>query len=220
MRIQIMIAVLALSGSAAAQERETPDWSSHRAIEESARLSIGSFTTRPQAERDERYGVVESEVVRIWPRRTDGVWLYQENAWLGDTPAQIDESAKARPYFQRIVHIGPAGETSVRRTTYRPADPDAVRGAWQDPAGFPEDGLGAQSCTGIAERIAYHYWVAEFDCPNAHRGAVRTISRSITTKGEYANWDVGLDIAGDHVWGPQAGGYVFTRIPPEEEAEE
>ena len=46
-----------------------------------------------------RYGIAESEIVRIWPEREDGVWLYQEQAFLGETASAVDPAASS-PCFR------------------------------------------------------------------------------------------------------------------------
>lgn len=209
MRLALAL-VLILTPPALAQEADVDPL-----VAEMAGLMTGSFTTLPQAERDERYGVVESEIVRIWPQRTDGIWLYQENAWLGDTPEEADRSAKDRPYFQRIVHIATAGPAMVRRTSYDLSERAPYAGFWRTPEAMPAEALGAQTCTGLAHRVAEQYWFAELDCPNAYRGAVRVVSQSINRPGEYANWDRGFGAEGQHIWGPETGGYLFTEITSE-----
>lgn len=204
MRLALALALVLTPPAIAQEAAEDP------LVAEMAELMTGSFTTLPQAGTDETYGVVESEVVRIWPDRSDGIWLYQENAWLGDTPAEVDMAAKDRPYFQRIVHISPAGPAMVRRTSYDMSERPPYAGFWRTPEAMPAEALGEQTCTGLAHRIAENYWYADLDCPNAYRGAVRVVSRSVHRPGEYANWDRGFDAEGNRVWGPDAGGYIFT----------
>jgi len=200
------IFALALSVSAASTSlAQTP-------AEELADVLTGSFTTREQCA-TEGWGCVESELVRIWPERDDGVWLYQENAWLGDDPQSIDPSAKKKPYFQRILRLASDGEGRVLRTIYSLTEPAAVTGAYADTSRLNHDMVGAASCSGPLERIARGYWVSDFPtCPSGLRGAVRTHSRSIHTPDSFANWDRGFDPQGKVVWGPASGGYVFKRV--------
>lgn len=176
-------------------------------------LSVGSFTSLEQASRDDRYGVVEAEVVRIWPGRDDGYWLYQEQAYLGDTPDAIDAAAKDKPYLVRVTHSVEIEPGVVRRTPHRLKNQDAALGAWRGDnplAGMTPDDLEPVACTLTATRIAENYWTSRSgECPNAHRGAAYALSLGVTHKGGYANWDRGFAQNGAHVWGPASGGYIF-----------
>lgn len=178
---------------------------------ELAALLTGSFSSLEQS-RTEGWGYVESETVRIWPEREDGIWLYQENAFLGSGPDDFDPAIKQLPYFQRIIRLVEQNEQEVVRTIYSLTDPASVVGAYVDPERIAEDQLGEVNCSGPVQRIAHGYWQAEFDtCPSGLRGAVRTHSRSIHTPHGHANWDRGFDAEGNLVWGPERGGYVFDR---------
>lgn len=176
-------------------------------------LSLGSFTSLEQAGRDDRYGVVEAEVVRIWPDRDDGHWLYQEQAFLGQTPDDIDVTAKDRPYLVRVTHSVEVEPGVVRRTPHRLKNQEAVFGAWraEEPlSGLSPDDLEPVECSLTVTRIAENYWTSRSEtCPNAHRGAAYAISLGVTHKGGYANWDRGFAEDGAHVWGPASGGYIF-----------
>jgi hypothetical protein len=182
------------------------------AAEEYAALLIGSFSSEQQANADARYDVVEARVVRIWPERADGVWLYQEQALLGPASA-VDASARLRPYFQRIVHLQTVGPGLVRGRSHRMLDSAAAVGAWREPERIAANQIGEAICSGLAERIGSGFWRAESpDCPNAHRGAVRASSDSVRTVDAYVNWDRGWNAEGEQVWGPVTGGYIFERM--------
>ncbi|MEO1038478.1 MAG: chromophore lyase CpcT/CpeT [Pseudomonadota bacterium] len=188
----------------------------HASVEELAEILTGSFTTLEQSATD-GWGYVESELARIWPEREDGVWLYQENVWLGDNEETADWSAKERPYFQRIVRLVETEPGVVLRTIYRVEDAASLVGAYADPSRVGEDQLAAPNCSGPVERIAHGWWVADFPtCPSNLRGAVRTHSRSIHTPDGFANWDRGIDPQGNVVWGPAEAGYIFKRKADEE----
>ncbi len=200
------LAALALVCAAAA-----PAAAQQARAEALAEVLSGSFTTIEQSATD-GWGHVESELVRIWPDREDGVWLYQENAWLGDSPEETDWSAKNRPYFQRIIRLVQTDETTVLRTIYSMTEPESVVGAYESPETIEPDQLGASSCSGPVERIAEGWWVADFPtCPSSLRGAVRTHSRSIHGPDGFVNWDRGFTAEGEVAWGPAEGGYIFER---------
>lgn len=184
-------------------------------LDELTRLSVGSFTTAAQSARDERYGVAEAEIVRIWPERADGVWLYQEQAFLGDAPASADRAMKDRPYFARVVHTVEVAPGVVERFVHKLKDPAAAQGAWKRPAplaGLDPDDLESSECRIVATRVAEGFWRSESDrCPNAYKGAAYALSLGVITDGAYANWDRGFDASDAVVWGPVSGGYVFVR---------
>lgn len=176
-------------------------------------LSLGSFTSFEQSARDDRYGVVESEIVRIWPDREDGYWFYQEQAFLGQTPDDIDMAAKNKPYLVRVTHSAEIEPGVVQRTPHKVKKPDAVLGAWRNEtplSGLSPDDLEPVECSLIVTRIAENYWTSKSErCPNAHRGASYALSLGVTHEGGYANWDRGFTDEGEHVWGPSSGGYIF-----------
>ncbi|MBI1392770.1 MAG: hypothetical protein GC152_08525 [Alphaproteobacteria bacterium] len=184
-------------------------------LEELASVSVGSFSTHDQARRDERYGVAEAEIVRIWPDRDDGMWLYQEQAFLGERWDEVDPGQKDRPYFARVIHSVETAPGVVRRSVHKLKDPDAARGTWRAASpleALSPDDLLPSECGITAERIAEGFWRSQSDkCPNAYKGADYALSISLFSPGRYANWDRGLKVDGAHVWGPEAGGYIFVR---------
>jgi hypothetical protein len=202
------IMAIAASGAAGAGEPSP-------SLAELTALSVGRFTTLEQAKRDARYGVAEAEIVRIWPERDDGVWTYQEQTFLGDSANKIDASAKARPYFARVIHSVEIAPGVVERRVRRLKNPSAAFGAWREEAPLrslsPVD-LEPSECAITATRIAEKMWRSESArCPNDYKGAVYALSLGIIVEGRYANWDRGFDSADTRVWGPESGGYIFER---------
>lgn len=174
----------------------------------------GSFTSAEQAATDPGYAVVEAEIVRIWPSREDGLWMYQEQAIIaaGDT---IYENGKANPYFQRVFRILKMDDGRLVRENYELSDPSAAVGAYKDPTKFNDlsrDDLILGGCANQIERVASGYWRAHITtCPNSYKGATHMTSLSVYTPNSFANWDRGFDAAGTVVWGPANGGYIFKR---------
>ncbi|HRW89883.1 MAG TPA: CpcT/CpeT family chromophore lyase, partial [Flavobacteriales bacterium] len=64
-----------------------------QSLAELASWMTGSFSSAAQAEADTNYYAIELEMARIWPERTDGVWLYVEQAVA---------AKKEKPYRQRV----------------------------------------------------------------------------------------------------------------------
>lgn len=183
-------------------------------LESYGRGVTGSFTSAAQAAEDDRYSVVEAEIIRIWPERTDGIWIYQEQAIVnmdGIDPA----TAKNRPYFQRVGHIYREASGRIVRDNYELPDAPAYAGAWRAPQRFDAispDQLGKKGCANILLPVATGHWVSHTeDCANSYRGASKMISLGITMPEGFANWDRGFGADGQLVWGPADGGYVFRR---------
>ncbi len=184
-------------------------------LEAYARAVTGTFSSARQHAADPAYAEVEAHVLRIWPERTDGVWIYQEQAILSGTADR--EAARARPYFQRVSRISAEADGTLVRETFAIADPARFVGMWrpgfQGPALTPAD-LGEPGCPIRIEAAGHgHFTGTSGSCPNRHRGAVSMRSVSVVTPDRFVNWDRGFDADGRQVWGPEAGGYVFLRIP-------
>jgi hypothetical protein len=184
-------------------------------LDELTEISVGSFSTLDQARRDDRYGVAEAEIRRIWPNRKDGHWLYQEQTLLGESAAAIDPGMKERPYFARVIHSVEIAPGVVERSVHRLKDPAKARGGWRKDAPLgalsPAD-LEPSDCKITVERVAEDMWRSSSGkCPNAYKGASYAVSLGVAIEGRYANWDRGFSADGALVWGPADGGYIFTR---------
>ncbi len=202
----ILLAAVALAVPALANQPLAEDY---------AATAAGRFSSAEQAATDPRYDVAEAQIVRIWPERTDGVWLYQEQAIIsasGLDPA----AARKKPYFQfvaRVVEIAPG---VLRRDNFRVKDGARwlnIAAGDARLAGLTPDDLAPPSCHNRLERVSQGVFIGGTEsCANNFRGAVMMISRSVTTRDAYVNWDRGYDASGARVWGPADGGYVFKRV--------
>ena len=178
------------------------------ALDEYARIAPGIYSTEAQHRADSRYDIAEAHVTRIWPERTDGVWLYQEQAIL-NREGMTQEQARAAPYFQRVARIARTADGRLRRDNYVLTEPKAVAGR---PEAIIPAMLGPAGCHNILERVAAGYWTARTEtCANGYKGAVEMRSLSVQTERVYANWDRGFDAKGERVWGPSDGGYIFEK---------
>ncbi len=176
----------------------------------------GQFSSAVQHRADARYDEVEARIIRIWPERTDGVWLYQEQAII--TVAGVDAAtARSRPYFQFVGRIVPLGNGLLRRDNFRVS----VGARWVGMATgdarlaslSPSD-LAPASCHNLIELVSPGHWTGRTEsCANGYRGATYMRSISLATPDRYVNWDRGFAADGSHIWGPRWGGYVFDRVP-------
>jgi CpeT protein len=215
MRFVALLIASTLSCSPAAAETQTSNSDQGSVELEFAELATGSWSSEAQS-RSETYDWVESETVRIMADRTDGVWLYQENAVIGASPDEVRQpSAKDAPYFQVVIQLRALGSSSVHTTTYRLETADVragARGIWRKPhRAFDPTWIGSVACMGVMHRVADGYWQGAAECPNGYKGGVRVDSRSVRTPDTYVNWDRGFDAEDRLVWGPGPGGYIFKR---------
>ena len=183
-------------------------------LEDYAATVTGAFTTEAQHRADARYDIVEARIVRLWPERTDAVWLYQEQAIVNVAGKTPDEARKA-PYFQFVARIVALGDGTLRRDNMRLREPARWAGLKDgDPRLTritPAD-LADPGCHNRIERIAPGHFASRTEtCLNSYKGAVTMRSLSVTTPDTYANWDRGFATDGQRVWGPAEGGYIFRR---------
>ncbi|MFN3945113.1 MAG: chromophore lyase CpcT/CpeT [Allosphingosinicella sp.] len=183
-------------------------------LDDYARVAVGAFSSAAQARDDRRYDEVEARVVRLWPDRTDGLWLYQEQAIVGGSGAP-PRASRDRPYFQRIGHVYRLPDGRLRRDNYVLAEPARFVGYGRrgDVAAPTPADLGPAGCHNVIERVAAGHFIARTeDCANSHRGAAYMIGLAIKTADVSVNWDRGFTADGSRVWGPEEGGYIFRRI--------
>ena len=183
--------------------------------EDYAAAAIGHFSSEAQHVADPRYDWAEARIVRIWPARTDGVWLYHEQT-IVNTPGLLPDEARRRPYFQFVARVTPIAPGLLRRDNFRVLDKAKWLGVSSTDARLaaltPAD-LAAPSCHNRMEQVALGVWTGRTEsCTNAYKGAAWMQSLSVTTHDAYINWDRGFDAAGTRVWGPAAGGYKFLRV--------
>ncbi len=211
----MMAAMLAAMALAMADPAPVPEIGGAALADAYAAAVIGRFSSAAQHAADPRYDVVEARISRIWPERTDGIWLYQEQA-IVNQPGMTGDQARQRPYFQFVARIAPLENGVLRRDNYRVADGAKWRGMTSGDARLasltPAD-LAPPSCHNRIELVSRGHFVSQTEsCANAYRGAAMMVSRSLTTPTRFVNWDRGLAADGAHVWGPRAGGYIFERV--------
>lgn len=168
----------------------------------------GSFHSAAQAERDTNYLDISLEMVRIWPKHTDGVWLYVEQA----ATAHLDH-----PYRQRIYQLVEEGENSYVSVVYRLPDAKAMIGAHQRPEAFDFLEPGALERMDAQCEIALSYQDDTFTggtkgkCPNTWQGADYATSLVTISKDRLVSWDRGWNAQDEYVWGAEHAGYEFVK---------
>ena len=170
----------------------------------------GSFSSAAQAARDASYFDVRLHVVPIWTTRTDGPWLYVEQA-LG---TQLD-----KPYRQRVYQLRALGGGRLESRVFELPQPEAAVGAWRSGASFPladpTSLLPREGCV-VVLRDEGERFVGSTngkDCSSSLRGASYATSEVTLDANAIHSWDRGYDSAGQQVWGATGGAYEFVRQP-------
>lgn len=194
-----MLAVVLSSAGAGAQGLDTlVAWMS------------GSFSSERQATADTSFYDIRLETVRIWPERSDGYWLYVE---------QAAATSLESPYRQRVYHLTETKEGSFMSEVYEVPDPLRFAGAWRSEkplAGLSPDSLVMRpGCAVVLDWFENGMYVGSTvgtECASDHRGASYATSEVIMESLSIRTWDRGYDESGEQVWGAEMGGYVFDRL--------
>lgn len=169
----------------------------------------GSFSSEEQAKNDSDYFNIELEMVQIWKDRTDGPWIYVEQA--------VAES-KEKPYRQRVYQLKERSDGKIESIVYTIPDPLRFAGDYKN--NFPLVKLSADSlilkegCEVVLYRTDIGYFegsTVEKNCPSDLRGASYATSEVLIDKDKLISWDRGFDENGNQVWGARKGGYVFKK---------
>jgi hypothetical protein len=170
----------------------------------------GTFSSGEQALSDTDYLDIRLEMRPIWPERTDGYWLYVEQAVADHLE---------RPYRQRVYHVTEEGDGRIRSEVYEIPDPLRFAGVWKsgDRLGsLTPDSLSLRrGCAVILDRVsegAFEGGTVGEECLSTHRGAHYATSMVRLTPEGLTTWDRGYDAEGNQVWGAAGGGYHFKRI--------
>lgn len=179
-------------------------------LEELLEWMSGSFSSLVQSEAlPADYLDIHLEMTPIWPERTDGPWLYVE---------QAAANALDRPYRQRVYRlVATPGE--LRSDVYElPGDPLRFAGAYRDT--FLLDGVGPadlelrEGCSIhlVRDHESYRGSTAGRGCTTSWGDASYATSEVSVTPDTLRSWDRGFNDAGEQVWGAVPGPYVFDRV--------
>jgi hypothetical protein len=169
----------------------------------------GDFWSGEQAEDDPAYFDVRLHMARIWPKRTDGYWLYVEQAMA---------TGEDKPYRQRVYRVHRVAADTLASAVHTLPDEARFVGAWRSPRAL--DGLAPDSldlregCTIYITRADEKTFRGETrgkGCASTLKGASYGTSEVVIRADEVVSWDRGFDAEGNQVWGATKGGYVFRR---------
>ena len=174
----------------------------------------GTFSSAAQAAEDPEFFEVSLHMAPIWTDRTDGRWLYIEQA--------VSEH-QDRPYRQRVYRLVELAPGLFESQIFTLPDPASVIGVWltQDPLAElgPGDLEERDGCSILLRRRGENFIGSTLAslCTSTLRGAAYATSEVVVTPEGVVSWDRGFAADGSQVWGPTKGGYVFDRIVPDEE---
>jgi len=183
-------------------------------VAELAALLTGSFSSATQHAADpENYRNIALHTAPIWTGRSDGPWLYVEQALAG---------RPERPYRQRVYQLAAStGGTVESRVFMLPGDPLEWAGAWREPQrldALSPDALESRTgCTVVLRRRAdgvFTGGTVGTGCASELAGASYATSDVEITARRLVTWDRGFASDGQQVWGATTGGYIFERLSP------
>ena len=179
-----------------------------RSLEVLAEFMSGSFSSAAQAEADSSYFDIRLYMKPIWPDRSDGAWLYVEQAVA---------QAQDRPYRQRVYRLTEDPDGRYRSTVYELAAPLRFAGVWREADALrslrPDSLQLREGCDIVLEPTAEGFAGRTGDgtCPSSLRGASYATSEVEIFEDRLVSWDRGFDADHEQVWGAEKGGYVFLK---------
>ncbi len=178
---------------------------------ELANWMSGTFNSYRQAQQDTDYYNINLRMLPIWEDRTDGKWLYVEQAIA---------SMQDRPYRQRVYHIQKTDKYSIESVVYRLDSQARFIQAHADHPLFekinPDSLKIREGCKIVMTKSAKGYVgsTVEKECASNLRGASYATSEVVITENAILSWDRGYDAQDEQVWGAVKSGYLFEKIDP------
>lgn len=173
----------------------------------------GSFSSAVQAAADTNFFDIRLEMHPIWSERSDGPWLYVEQA----AAEYLD-----RPYRQRVYRLVAQEDAAIRSEVYTLPEPLRFAGDWRNKtplAALTPDSLTLrEGCAVVLRRQAdgsFAGGTVGNGCESNLRGAAYATSEVSVWAARIVSWDRGFDAAGQQVWGAKSGGYIFEKVNAE-----
>lgn len=169
----------------------------------------GRYSSKAQSQQDKEFLDIRLVMAPIWPERTDGHWLYVEQA-------AADKQDK--PYRQRVYRLTRDGNQFVSAVYALPGNPLDYAGAWKSDKPLaslkPTDLQLRKGCEVYLTRTAGRDFVGASKgqaCASDIRGAAHVTADVAITNTVLTTWDRGFNAAGKQVWGSTKGAYAFVK---------
>lgn len=201
LRTLLASALLSLAHITSAHGRAHPDLAT-----QVTQFLSGSFSSEWQALTNSAFSDVRLNTVRIWYERTDGHWLYLEQALA---------SAPERPVRQRIYHVHYRG-TVVVASIYKLPDAARFVGAWRTP--WVLSGAATElllNCDTYFARVDAHSIKARTagkKCVSRLNGASYVTAEITLDPYKIFSLDRGFNDSDVQVWGSVEGPSEYNRI--------
>ena len=170
----------------------------------------GSFSSEKQSIKDTNYFDIRLQMKRIWKDRTDGIWLYVE---------QAVSTAQQKPYRQRVYHVTQIGKNKFESAVYTMENPLRFAGDYKKDnalSGLTPDSLKSRDgCSVFLTKNKKGYYVGATkgkDCPSDLRGAKYATSEVKVYRNKIVSWDRGWSEKDEQIWGATNGGYIFNKL--------
>ncbi|MEY4595363.1 MAG: phycocyanobilin lyase CpcT [Bacteroidota bacterium] len=170
------------------------------------RWMAGSYNSTAQHLEDTaNYFDIRLKMIPVWKDRTDGYWLYVEQAVAG---------YQDKPYRQRVYHLQETAPGVFESDIFTLQDPLRFAGHPEYVEKLSPDSLTAKS--GCAVRLtkngsSFVGGTVGENCPSDRRGATYTTSEVTITRKLLVSWDRGYNDKKEQVWGAEKGGYRFVK---------
>jgi CpeT protein len=170
----------------------------------------GTFSNADQARGDQNFRNTTLHIAPIWTDRTDGPWLYGEQA-LADAPAH--------PFRQFIYQLAARTDGAFEVRIFDLSDPIAATGAWKEPtrlAGLNPAKLSPREGCTLVLRFqgdgSFKGGTEGNGCASSLRGAAYATTEANISSQLMTTWERGYNTTGTQVWGSVHGGYAFKKI--------
>jgi len=174
------------------------------------KMMEGSFSSEDQSKNDSDYFDIRLHMKRIWRARTDGKWLYVEQA----TALEQD-----KPYRQRVYRITNTYEGRFESEVFTLNAPLRFSGEWKKENPLSEltpDSLDIREGCAVTLTLmndgGYEGSTRGKGCSSDLRGAKYATSEVKLSQDCIISLDRGFDENDNQVWGAIKGGYIFKRI--------
>lgn len=178
-------------------------------LETLANWMSGSFNSYEQSVADSDYYNITLEMAKIWPERTDGYWIYVEQAVAQN---------KDKPYRQRIYNLVEKDE-GIYSIIYSIPNESEFTGGWKDVNVFNKISRDVleirKGCEVVIHRKDDNTFIGNSiakNCTSNLRGATYATTEVEITKDKLVSWDRGFDDNDNQVWGAEKGGYIFNKV--------
>jgi hypothetical protein len=204
MRLVFLFLVLIVTACSPVKKSVNVD----RELNQFVDLLHGTFSSEAQAKEDTTYFDISLVMIPIWTNRTDGQWMYVEQAMA----TKLD-----KPYRQRVYRLRYPGENTFTSDIYTIKNALAYAGLQNDKIKLQKlsiDSLELKdgcTVTMIKNNDVYAGGTDGKSCSSDLRGARYATTKINLKKGELISWDQGFDANDKQVWGATKGGYIFIK---------